>query len=301
MSEFVTINSRDPIEKQAADWMRLEQKKLERSVVIEFTPKLASWLLQNRSDPAKNRRLSSDRVARYASDMAAGRWVLNGETVKIGAAGVLIDAHHRMSACVRAGKPFSSHVVFGIEPPAMRTVDQGKSRTLEDVFRINAGLPPDTAKAARLVRLLERPDPKARESGLRELTNAVEVLDWYQANRTRFERTEWMLKPIRTGLRLRNPRPVAAHVMYAVALMAWEKSPQRVAAMLQEFAAGIMPKGSPLLKALMVLSAARERSGGRLHEALILNALRVAFDFIAQGQHGNQKAMKVWKPGHGIA
>ncbi|MBX3482399.1 hypothetical protein [Phenylobacterium sp.] len=58
--------------------------------VEEITPEIAERLLQANS---LNRRISGPVVERYARDMKAGRWKLNGQTIKISARGRLLDGH----------------------------------------------------------------------------------------------------------------------------------------------------------------------------------------------------------------
>jgi hypothetical protein len=83
---------------------------------------------------AGNRRMKAEKVRSYARDMLAGRWILNGETIITSSDGRLIDGHHRLRACVEAGRPFQTLVVRGVDNRAATTVDMGASRTLADVL-----------------------------------------------------------------------------------------------------------------------------------------------------------------------
>jgi hypothetical protein len=75
-------------------------------------------------------------VDKYARDMKAGRWHRNGETVKIARNETIVDGQHRLHACVRAGVPFWSVVVTGVEPEAQDTVDAGLPRRFSDQLAI---------------------------------------------------------------------------------------------------------------------------------------------------------------------
>lgn len=101
--------------------------------IVDVTPELAeTWLSRN----PKNRNLRGQVIASYARDMAAGSWVLNGETVKISSAGHLLDGQHRLSAVVEASVTVPMIVVRDISPDVMPTVDTGAKRTYADALRL---------------------------------------------------------------------------------------------------------------------------------------------------------------------
>lgn len=85
-----------------------------------------------------NRSLRQTAVRRYAREMVAGKWLLNGEAIKIDRAGRLIDGQHRMSAVLVAKVPVQMHVVRGVDPDAMATLDTGVGRSFYD-SRVIAG------------------------------------------------------------------------------------------------------------------------------------------------------------------
>lgn len=100
------------------------------------TPEVAEqWMEKNTS----NRRLSLPLVERYARDMGAGKWELNGETVKFDSSGRVIDGQHRLAAIIRSGKTCRLHVATGL--PVRRgivaTIDNGRPRSAGDVLRMN--------------------------------------------------------------------------------------------------------------------------------------------------------------------
>lgn len=96
-----------------------------------ITPKKAmEWLKRN----INNRPLSAKAVNNYAKAMEAGVWRLNGDCVRFNGNGDLIDGQHRLTACVQAAKPFETYVVRGLEHEAFDTIDQGRKRTVGDVF-----------------------------------------------------------------------------------------------------------------------------------------------------------------------
>ena len=111
--------------------------------VRTITPEQAQrWITRHETlakrDPAKrNRRLKKSLIYRYAADMAADRWHLNGETLKIGSDGRIIDGQHRLAACVKSDHSFRTLVVENVDDESFKTIDVGKVRTAGDLLYID--------------------------------------------------------------------------------------------------------------------------------------------------------------------
>jgi hypothetical protein len=104
-----------------------------RAEIITVTPELArKWLEANKA----NRRLRRRDVANYARDMAAGRWLMNGEAVKFDTADLLLDGQHRLHAVITAGVPVPMLVIFGLPRETQATMDAGLKRTTGDAFSL---------------------------------------------------------------------------------------------------------------------------------------------------------------------
>lgn len=131
------------------------------SKIIEFSPALSDYILTNLSRDNRPRKLA--KIRRYAQDLAEGRWGLTGDTIKFGSNGILRDGQNRLAACIRAGKSFRSHVVFGIDPELFPRMDIGKNRTPADIFAI-AGIAYAThvAGAVRWLEILTSANPGDR-------------------------------------------------------------------------------------------------------------------------------------------
>jgi len=110
-----------------------------------ITPQEAKEILEGQ---IKNRKLSQQTILRYAKQMKAGRWKLNGETITFGG-GMLIDGQHRLHACIKSDVPLSVICVILDNNEAFNTIDSGKRRNVADVFSIN-GLKRTTNMAATL-------------------------------------------------------------------------------------------------------------------------------------------------------
>ena len=84
----------------------------------------------------KNRHLRPSLVRQFRRDIEAGRWVLNGETIKIGEDGSLIDGQHRLKAVIDSNKPITTLVVRGLPATTQETIDTGSHRTFGDTLRL---------------------------------------------------------------------------------------------------------------------------------------------------------------------
>lgn len=99
---------------------------------VTITPEMAEQLLNDR---APNRSVSSAVLNKYARDMAAGRWRLNGQTIKISRQGRLLDGQHRLEAAKKAKTAFPAIIVEGLTEGILGTLDIGRRRAMSDVLR----------------------------------------------------------------------------------------------------------------------------------------------------------------------
>jgi hypothetical protein len=103
-----------------------------RTVLV--TPELAQeWLAKNEG----NRPLRQHVVQIYATDIAAGKWQMNGETIKLAASGRVLDGQHRLQAIVKTGASVEMLVVFGLPEDSFQTIDTGMRRTMAHILGFN--------------------------------------------------------------------------------------------------------------------------------------------------------------------
>ena len=97
-----------------------------KSTLRKITPKIAEKMLLKTS---QNRKLSRPLIQRYARDMSAGNWDVNGQPIVISNKGKLLDGQHRLKACIKNNVMFYSFVTTDIVEEAKLTIDSGKKRT----------------------------------------------------------------------------------------------------------------------------------------------------------------------------
>lgn len=132
--------------------------ELPTSVAVTITPTLAAqWLSRYTLDARENRTVRDKQVSRYARDMAAGLWRLNGETIILGSNGKVLDGQHRLRACVVSNTPFISMVCENVDPAYFATINSGIVRRDADVFYVK-GYKNARNHAATVVWLWRYPD-----------------------------------------------------------------------------------------------------------------------------------------------
>lgn len=114
----------------------LECKGERMDVALErITPDVAEEYLGKN---LRNRSMDRSVVEKFADEMDAGHWVLNGETIVFDTDGNLADGQHRLAAILEHGRPVYSLVVRGVEPMiAQDTTDAGRKRTLGQQLQIH--------------------------------------------------------------------------------------------------------------------------------------------------------------------
>lgn len=114
--------------------------------VVLITPDMARQLLDR---GGRNRPIRNNRVKKYAEDMKEGRWPFNGDAIKISKVGEVLDGKHRLLACIEAGVPFLTLIVYDLDESVFITIDDNGVRTLADALAIES-VPNYTTVAAAL-------------------------------------------------------------------------------------------------------------------------------------------------------
>lgn len=103
---------------------------------VWISPDEAREILSESGYNWKNRNRKPLRIAQYARDMANGRWVENGDTIKFATTSdgriYLADGQNRLYAVIEAGRPMPFIVVTGLADSAQETMDRHAGRTIAD-------------------------------------------------------------------------------------------------------------------------------------------------------------------------
>lgn len=103
---------------------------------VTITPEIArEWLARSNG----NRHISAGWVAKIKADILSGSWKCNGDRIRFLPDGTLYDGHHRLTACVEAGKPIISDT-FVMQEDAKATVDKGRARSTADLLAMESGV-----------------------------------------------------------------------------------------------------------------------------------------------------------------
>ena len=127
------IDPNAPLAKQQEMLLALMRDPPENSRIITITPALAEWILNTFNTAGVNRKPKPARIQRYREAMEHSAWLLTGEPIIFGKE-QLLDGQNRLMGCVRSGKPFRTHVVFGISDNVFAVINSGKSRDITDTF-----------------------------------------------------------------------------------------------------------------------------------------------------------------------
>lgn len=137
---------------------------------IVVTPEIASaWLDKN----THNRRRSSSHVSRLARDMKNGHWSWTGDPIRFSHDGVLLDGQHRLAACIEAGVPFETTVIYNLPPSIQPRIDTGKPRSAADSLTL-MGQQASIALTSALRALLSERDGTYRAN---QTCSISEILD----------------------------------------------------------------------------------------------------------------------------
>ena len=100
--------------------------------IMRITPEVAAEMLNHNES---NRGIAWLVVEKYARDMKRNAWALNGQTLKFGKSGRLLDGQHRLQASVQCETSFPAIVVRGLDDAVFDTFDLGSRRAIGDVLR----------------------------------------------------------------------------------------------------------------------------------------------------------------------
>lgn len=113
---------------------------------VLITPEIASYILDKHN--LKNRAPIKTQIAMLASDIAADRFLLTGETLIFDREQRLINGQNRLHAVVQSSGAIETLVVVGVDPNVFQVLDQQSRRTLGQVLQITGEVNTTTVASA---------------------------------------------------------------------------------------------------------------------------------------------------------
>ena len=105
---------------------------------VIITPRLAAEMLNWSETVFVNRNLSEMHVEKIAQAIKAGKFVDQGDVIRISKEGAVVDGQHRLWAVVQADKSVRTNVLCGFNPDLMEYVDcDRRLRSVGDFLRQN--------------------------------------------------------------------------------------------------------------------------------------------------------------------
>lgn len=180
-----------------------------------ITPEAAEVLLQNHN--MKNRGFKKHQINFLKGQIAAGKFVFNGETIVVGDNMQILNGQHRLSACAQSDVPIETYIVFGVPAASFVTLDQGARRRSSDVLQIEGHK--SSIVLAGCLRQIDnyfkdsigraRPNGPAHESGHCDNAYALELLSLYPKAEESVAKT--------AGIKLTSPSLCAAlHYLFSL-------------------------------------------------------------------------------------
>jgi predicted SprT family Zn-dependent metalloprotease len=146
---------------------------------VTFTPQRAQEVLDTRN--TRNRRVNPGAITRYARDMAAGHWYINGDSIRFATDGTLLDGQNRLAAIVRSGVTLRLLVVWNLPPESQATMDDGWKRTMANVLELQ-GRTTHAKTAASIIRRVILFDQGAYRSNQRQAPTKQEMAAFLEEN-----------------------------------------------------------------------------------------------------------------------
>ena len=250
-----------------------------------FTPKAAATILGVGTDSpglnSHNRARKPGKIKEYAHDMASSAWHLTGDTIKFTKSGLLGDGQNRLYACVRARKPFLTHVVFGIDDAVFPWLDKGRTRSIGDDFFVDGMENPQLlAHVMRWLELFRLDKVKERTSFTR-----AEIRDAYFNQGYDHELIHLgMEKGLAVQKANNTPRSLAAALYYLFAQKDRELADEFFDAWSQGTHAG---RFNPISKANRTFAKImRENPLIRIHDTMRAAVWVLAWNFVVRTKKG---------------
>ncbi len=105
--------------------LNFKTQQRETLLEVQLTPIHIEKLLEintNNIPPVKTK------INLYADYMINGRWMYNGDSIRVSKSGVLLDGQNRLMAAQKAKVNLVCDLIVGLEDEVFNTIDQGRTR-----------------------------------------------------------------------------------------------------------------------------------------------------------------------------
>lgn len=138
------------------------------------TPQMAGDFL---SKNYNNRNINSKTVSYYKDMILRGKWLVNGESIKISQNGELLDGQHRLEAIRQANVPVKMFVAYNVAPNAFMTIDAGRPRRYTDYLKVSGNKCADLNALSAAARIAMGFDKNGEYTVAKKIS--PELLLWY--------------------------------------------------------------------------------------------------------------------------
>ena len=188
------------------------------------------------------RKHSPATVSKYARDMRAGKWEFNGAPIRYNGQdqghSELLDGQHRLRAVIEANMVMPFLVIVGIEKSSIRTMDDGKGRTLGNKFYIDGEKAPDVLASMIQTLALYRATGKF-------VGPSFTSSEYYDV----LQREGEAARPLAKEYKCKMPRNLKPGLIATLHLLFAEKNPELAARFCGDVVKGDSERGTPAREA----------------------------------------------------
>lgn len=164
---------------QNAGEFDVKNSRIDTAIVMADAATAKRWLARN----TKNRPIRQTTVARYRSDMEAGRWTMAGDPIRFDTEGHLLDGQHRLTALSEiedATVPLL--VIRGLPSESQSVMDQGTKRTPGDQLALKGVKNASNVAAAVKQHIIWRDGLLFRDTKMQQQVTSPRIEAWVESH-----------------------------------------------------------------------------------------------------------------------
>lgn len=253
-----------------------------RYEVIEITPEMAREMLTYNTH---NRSLRDRQVKSLAADMADNAWVEDGQSIKFGTDGALLDGQHRLAAIIEADVKIRMLVVHNVPNAAQENMDTQAKRTFADVLKLRGeARSVALAAAARRVYMFEHGAPSGHANFNPTYRQLLQTLDTYP----------WLRDVTETTTRVSAQVPIPAGTLSLCYWMFVRIDPDDCVFFFARLSDGTGLLDGDAIHVLRRTVFAEQRGSARIHDTVMTAYVIKAWNAY---RHGRKIGLLRYRPG----